>query len=127
LFDGGDTVTVLVLVLTEVLIDVLTLGSVVVVLVGSAVVSVLEPGGVVVSLAVWVGATAGADPDVVVAVVVELVVSVPFDESDVRLTASHTMSAISSAMSAPNPISAAGLRYHGTGGSGGWSGCPGWS
>ncbi|MGZ6780977.1 MAG: hypothetical protein ACXVGO_18540, partial [Mycobacterium sp.] len=83
--------TVLVLVLTDVLIDVLTLGSVVVVVVGSPVVSVFEAGGVVVSVTVWVGATAGADPDVVVAVVVELVVSVPFDESDIRLTNSHTM------------------------------------
>ncbi len=121
---GGDTVTVLVLVLTEVLIDVLTLGSVVVVVVGAVVVSALVDGVVVVSVTVCVGATAGADPDVVVVVVVELVVSVLFDESDIRLTASHTMRAISSAMSAPKPISAAGLRYQGTGGSGGW---PGWS
>ncbi len=121
---GGDTVTVLVLVLTEVLIEVLTLGSVVVVVVGgSVVVSVPDAGDVVVSVTVKVGATAGADPDVVV-LVVDVVVSVLSDESDSRLTDNHTMSATSSAMSAPKPISAGGLRYQGTGGSGGW---PGWS
>ena len=116
---GDDTVTVLVLVLTEVL----TLGSVVVVVVGATVVSVLD-GVVVVSVTVCVGATTGAEPDVVVVVVVEFVVCVLSDESDSRLTDSHTMRAISSAISAPNPISAGGLRYQGTGGSGGG---PGWS
>jgi hypothetical protein len=55
---------------------------------------------------------------------VEVVVdSVPAESSDIRLTASHTMSAISSAVSAPKPISAAGLRYQGVGSSGGWPGC----
>lgn len=120
---GGETVTVLTLVLTDVLIDVLTLGSVVVVG-GSVVVSVF--GGVVVSVTVSVGATAGADVDVVVVVVVVVlvVVSVLSEESDSRLTDSHTMAAINRATSAPNPISAAGLRYQGTGSSGG---TPGWS
>jgi hypothetical protein len=122
LLDGGDTVTVLVLVLTDVLTDVLTLGSVdVVVSVDGAVVS-LE-GAEVVSVAVCVGATAGADSEADVVVVVEVVVSVLSDESDIRLTDSHTMRAIRIAMSAPKPTRAAGLRYQGTGGSGG---CPGW-
>ncbi len=128
LLDGGDTVTVLVDVLTEVLIEVLTLGSVVVVVVdGAVVVSVLDACGVVVSVTVSFGATAGADPDVVVVEVVDVVESVLSDESDSRLTDNHTMSAINSAMSAPKPISAAGLRYQGTGGSGRWPGSPGWS
>jgi hypothetical protein len=122
LLDGGDTVTVLVLVLTDVLTDVLTLGSVdvVVVSVDGAVVSLA--GGEVVSVAVCVGATAGADSEADVVVVVEVVVSVLSDESDIRLTDSQTMRAIRIAMSAPKPTRAAGLRYQGTGGSGG---CPG--
>jgi hypothetical protein len=117
LLAGGETVTVLVLVLIEVLM----LGSVVVVSLDGAVVSVLVDGAVV-SVTVAVGATSeGDDVDVVVVVVVD---SVPSDESsDSRLTASHTMSATSSAISAPNPTSAAGLRYQGVGGSGGWPGC----
>jgi len=80
------------------------------------------PGRVALLPAVSVGATPGAeDVDVVVVVVVD---SVPSDESsDSRLTASHTMSATSSAISAPKPTSAAGLRYQGVGGSGGWPGC----
>jgi hypothetical protein len=123
LLAGGDTVTVLTLVLTEVLIDVLTLGSVVVVG-ASVVVSGLGEGGVVVSVTVSVGATAGADVAVVVVVVVVVVVSVLSDESDSRFTDNHTMAAINSATSAPNPIRAGGLRYHGTGSSGGR---PGWS
>ena len=120
MLDGGDTVTVLVLVL----IDVLMLGSVVVVVsVDGAVVSVLVDGGEVVSVTVCVGATSDADPDVDVVVVV--VVSVlPDESSDIRLTDNHTMRATSSAISAPNPISAAGFRYQGVGGSGGSSpGC----
>ena len=114
---GGETVTVLVLVLIEVLM----LGSVDVVSLDGAVVSVLVDGAVV-SVTVAVGATSeGDDVDVVVVVVVD---SVPSDESsDSRLTASHTMSATSSAISAPKPTSAAGLRYQGVGGSGGWPGC----
>lgn len=114
---GGETVTVLVLVLIEVLM----LGSVVVVSLDGAVVSVLVDGAVV-SVTVSVGATSeGDDVDVVVVVVVD---SVPSDESsDSRLTASHTMRATSSAISAPKPTSAAGLRYQGVGGSGGWPGC----
>jgi hypothetical protein len=124
LLDGGETVTVLVLVLTDVLTDVLTLGSVVVVLVdGSVVVSVADDGGVV-SVTVPDGATTGADVADVVAVVVVVVV-VLSDESDIRLTANHTIRAIRSATSAPKPISAAGLRYQGTGGSGGSGGWPG--
>jgi hypothetical protein len=117
LLAGGETVTVLVLVLIEVLM----LGSVVVVSLDGAVVSVLVDGAVV-SVTVSVGATSeGDDVDVVVVVVVD---SVPSDESsDSRLTASHTMSATSSAISAPKPTSAEGLRYHGVGGSGGWPGC----
>jgi hypothetical protein len=117
LLAGGETVTVLVLVLIEVLM----LGSVVVVSLDGAVVSVLVDGAVV-SVTVSVGATSeGDDVDVVVVVVVD---SVPSDESsDSRLTASHTMSATSSAISAPKPTSAAGLRYQGVGGSGGWPGC----
>jgi hypothetical protein len=118
LLAGGETVTVLVLVLIEVLM----LGSVVVVVsLDGAVVSVLVDGAVV-SVTVAVGATAeGDDVDVVVVVVVD---SVPSDESsDSRLTASHTMSATSSAISAPKPTSAAGRRYQGVGGSGGWPGC----
>jgi hypothetical protein len=126
LLDGGDTVTVLVLVLTDVLIDVLTLGSVDVVVWVGAVVS--ADGGEVVSVTVCVGATAGADPDGAdVVVVVEVVVSVLSDESDIRLTNNHTMRAMRIATSAPNPTSAAGLRYQGTGGSGGWPGWPGCS
>jgi hypothetical protein len=117
LLAGGETVTVLVLVLIEVLM----LGSVDVVSLDGAVVSVLVDGAVV-SVTVAVGATSeGDDVDVVVVVVVD---SVPSDESsDSRLTASHTMSATSSAISAPKPTSAAGLRYQGVGGSGGWPGC----
>jgi hypothetical protein len=122
LLDGGDTVTVLVLVLTDVLIDVLTLGSVDVVVSVGDVVSV--DGGEVVCVTVCVGATAGADPDGAdVVVVVEVVVLVLSDESDIRLTNNHTMRAMRIATSAPKPTSAAGLRYQGTGGSGGWSGC----
>ena len=120
MLDDGETVTVLVLVL----IDVLMLGSVVVVVsVDGAVVSVLVDGGEVVSVTVCVGATSDADPDVDVVVVV--VVSVlPDESSDIRLTDNHTMRATSSAISAPNPISAAGFRYQGVGGSGGSSpGC----
>jgi len=117
LLAGGETVTVLVLVLIEVLM----LGSVDVVSLDGAVVSVLVDGAVV-SVTVAVGATSeGDDVDVVVVVVVD---SVPSDESsDSRLTASHTMSATSSAISAPKPTSAAGVRYQGVGGSGGWPGC----
>ena len=108
---GGDTVTVLVLVL----IDVLMLGSVVVV--------VVSVDGAVVSVTVWVGATSDADSDVD-AVVVEVVDSVlPDESSDNRLTDSHTMSATRSAISAPKPMRAAGFRYQGVGGSGGWPGC----
>ena len=71
---------------------------------------------------VVVGATSDADVDALVVVLV--VVSVPSDESDIRLTDNHTMRAISRATSAPNPISAAGLRYQGVGGSGrGSPGC----
>ncbi len=117
---GGDTVTVLVLVL----IDVLMLGSVVVVVVSvdGAVVSVLVDGAVV-SVTVCVGATSDADSDVDV-VVVEVVDSVlPDESSDSRLTDNHTMSATRSAISAPKPMRAAGFRYHGVGGSGGWPGC----
>jgi hypothetical protein len=118
LLDGGETVTVLVLVL----IDVLMLGSVVVVVsVDGAVVSVLVDGAVV-SVTVWVGATSDPAPDSDVdEVVVEVVDSVlPDESSDIRLTDNHTMSAIRSAISAPKPISAAGFRYQGTcGGSGG--------
>ena len=119
MLDGGETVTVLVLVL----IDVLMLGSVVVVVVSvdGAVVSVLVDGGEVVSVTVWVGATSGADVVGVVDVVV--VVSVLSEESDSRLTDNHTMSATRSAMSAPKPMRAAGFRYQGVGGSG--SGSPG--
>ena len=75
-------------------------------------------GGEVVSVTVCVGATTGAD------VVVVVVVVVSDDESDVRLTTNQTISASISAMSAPNATRAAGLRYQGTGGSGGWPGCP---
>ena len=119
MLDGGETVTVLVLVL----IDVLMLGSVVVVVsVDGAVVSVLVDGGEVVSVTVWVGATSGADVVGVVDVVV--VVSVLSEESDSRLTDNHTMSATRSAMSAPKPMRAAGFRYQGVGVSdGGSPGC----
>ena len=110
---GGVTVSVTVLVLVLVLTDVL--GSVVVVVDG--VVSVLVDGAEVVWVAVCVGAT--TCPDVVSVVVVVLVSVVPDDESDIRLTTNHTISASKSAISAPNPIRAAGLRYQGTGGSGG--------
>ena len=101
--------------LVLVLIDVLMLGSVVVVVVSvdGAVVSVLVDGGGVVSVTVWVGATSDADSDVVVVEVVDSVL--PDESSDIRLTASHTMSATRSAISAPKPISAAGLRYQGVG------------
>ncbi len=94
---GGDTVTVLVLV--PVLVD-----------------------GAVVSVAVWVGATSGAD--VLVVLVVLVVDSVlPDESSDNRLTDNHTMRATRSAISAPKPMRAAGFRYQGVGGSGGWPGC----
>ena len=116
-FCGGVTVSVTVLVLVLVLTDVL--GSVVVVVLGELVVSVLVDGGDVVSVTVWVGATSGAD---VVAVVV-VVVSVLSDESDIRLTTNQTIRASISATIAPNATRAAGLRYQGTGGSGGWPGC----
>ncbi len=115
--------TVLVLVLTEVLTDVLTLVSVDVVSVDGAVVSVLVEGAVV-SVAVCVGATSEAVvSDVDVGVVVVDVSPVLDESSDIRLTANHTISAISSAMRAPKPISAGGLRYQGVSGSGG---SPGW-
>jgi hypothetical protein len=119
LLGGGDTVSVTVLVLVLVLTEVL--GSVVVVSV-AWVVSALVDGGVV-SVTVWVGATWGADVVDVVEVVV--VVSVlPDESSDNRLTDNHTMSATRSAISAPKPMRAAGLRYQGVGGSGGGSpGC----
>jgi hypothetical protein len=123
LLGGGETVTVLVLVLTEVLTDVLTLVSVDVSDDGG-VVSVLVDGGEVVSVTVAVGATSEADVSDVELVVVVVVVSPVLDESsDIRLTANHTMSAMSSAMSAPKPISAGGLRYQGVSGGGG---SPGW-
>ena len=110
MLDGGETVTVLVLVL----IDVLMLGSVVVV--------VVSVDGGVVSVTVWVGATSGADVVGVVDVVV--VLPVLSEESDSRLTDNHTMSATRSAMSAPKPMRAAGVRYQGVGGSdGGSPGC----
>ncbi len=108
--------------LVLVLIDVLMLGSVVVVVVSvdGAVVSVLVDGGEVVSVTVCVGAISDADSDVDVVVVSVL----PDESSDIRLTDNHTMRATSSAISAPNPISAAGLRYQGVGGSyGGSPGC----
>ena len=114
---GGVTVSVTVLVLVLVLTDVL--GSVVVVVGGALVVSVLVDGGDVVSVTVWVGAISGAD---VVLVVVVLVSVVP-DESDVRLTTNQTIKASISATIAPNATRAAGSRYQGTGGSGGWPGC----
>jgi len=117
LLGGGDTVSVTVLVLVLVLTDVL--GSVVVVVsVDGVVVSVLVDGDVV-SVTVWVGPTSGADVVGVVDVVV--VLSVLSEESDSRLTDNHTMSATRSAMSAPNPMRAAGFRYQGVGGSGGGS------
>jgi hypothetical protein len=122
LLGGGETVTVLVLVLTEVLTDVSVDVSVDVSLDG-AVVSVVVG---VVSVTVCVGATSGADVAVVSDDVVEVVVvvtSLPDESSAIRLTASHTMSATSSAISAPRPISAGGLRYQGVGSSGG---TPGW-
>ena len=114
LLGGGDTVTVLVLVL----IDVLMLGSVVVVASSSR-----SDGGR------RLGDGRGrcdlrADSDVD-AVVVEVVDSVlPDESSGNRLTDSHTMSATRSAISAPKPMRAAGLRYQGVGGSGGWPGSP---
>ncbi len=77
-------------------------------------------------MTVWVGATTGADvvEVAVVVVVVVVVVSVlPDESSDIRLTDNHTMSATRSAISAPKPMSAAGFRYQGVGGSGGWPGC----
>jgi hypothetical protein len=118
-FCGGDTVcvTVLVLVLvsTDVLTDVLMLGSVVVV----GVVSAEVGDGAVVSVPDCVGAPSGADVDVVVAGVVVVVVCVGFDGPDSRLTINHTIRAIIKATIAPNAMSAAGLRYHG--GSGGGS------
>ena len=116
---GGVTVSVTVLVLVLVLMDVV--GSVVVVAVvvgGVVVVSVVVDGGEVVSVTVCVGAMTGAD---VVGVVV--VVFVSDDESDVRLTTNQTINASMSATSAPNATRAAGLRYQGIGGSGGWPGC----
>jgi hypothetical protein len=121
LLGGGETVTVLVLVLTEVLTDVSVDVSVDVSLDG-AVVSVVVG---VVSVTVCVGATSGADVAVVSddVVVVVVVTSLPDESSAIRLTANHTMSATSSAISAPRPISAGGLRYQGVGSSGG---SPGW-
>ncbi len=119
---GGDdtvSVTVLVLVLALVLVLVLTdvLGSVVVV-VADGVVSVLVVGEAVVWVTLWDGPTAGAD--VVIGVRVVVVVSVASDESDMRLTTSQAIRASRSATSAPNPISAGGLRYQGVGSCGGW-------
>jgi hypothetical protein len=120
LLGGGETVTVLVLVL----IDVLMLVSVDVVSVDGAVVSVVVEGGAVVSVAVCVGATSEAVVSDVDGDVVVVDVSPVLDESsDIRLTANHTISATRIAMSAPKPISAAGLRYQGVGSSGGWPGC----
>lgn len=119
---GGDTVSVTVLVLVLVLTDGL---DDVVVSVDGVVVSVTVVGGAVVSVTVWVGGTSVADVSDVVEVVVVVVTSLLSESSDTKLIASHTMSATSSAMSAPKPISAAGLRYQGVGSSGGWPGC--WS
>ena len=120
---GGELtvcVTVLVLVLMLVLTDVL--GSVDV-LDDGVEVSVLVDGADVDSVTVWVGATSGADVDVDDVVVVDVVVFVESDEPDIRLTTNQTIRASRSATSAPNPMRAAGFRYQGTGGSGGWPGC----
>ena len=54
---------------------------------------------------------------------VVVLVFVESDESDVRLTTNQMIKASISATIAPNATRAAGLRYQGTGGSGGW---PGW-
>ena len=104
---GGETVSVTVLVLVLVLTD--GLDAVVSVLVDGVVVSVLVDVGWVVWVTVWVGATSGADVEVVAVVVV--VVSVLSEESEIRLTDNHTMRATRSAISAPKATSAAGLRY----------------
>jgi hypothetical protein len=114
---GCVTVTVLVLVLTDGLDDVVS----VLVSVDGAVVSVTVDGGTVVSVTVAGGATsdadvAGAEVEVVV---VDVVLVLSDVSSESRLTDNQMISATNSAMRAPNATSAAGFRYQGTGGSGG--------
>ena len=109
-----------VLVLTLVLT--LVVGPVVVVVVGSVVVVVVVDAvvvGVTVSVTVWGADVVAvvADLDVVVSGV-NVVCSEGLSPPVMRLASPNTISAISSAPSAPNPTSAAGLRYQGTGSSG---------
>lgn len=128
-------VTVLVLVSTVVGVVgavVVVVVSVVVVVVSLGVSDVVSSGVVVSgaadvsdgdSVTVCGGTTAGASDGVLLVVVV--VVSDVDDESspDASCTISQMISANSRAASAPRPTSAAGLRYHGVGGSSGgyWS------
>jgi hypothetical protein len=115
------TVLVLVLVLTLVLgvvVVVVVVGSVVVVV---AVVVVGSVVGVVVSVTVLVdGAITRADVDVVVMGVIDVVCEGV--SPVISLASPYTKRAMRTAPSAPNATSAAGLRYHGIGSSGGGPG-----
>jgi len=111
---------VLVSVLVLTLVLTLVVGPVVVVVV--VVVDVVVVG-VTVSVTVWGADVVAvvADLDVVVSGV-NVVCSEGLSPPVMRLASPNTISAISSAPSAPNPTSAAGLRYQGTGSSGGGPG-----
>jgi hypothetical protein len=112
-------VCVLVLVLVLILVLVLVLGSVVAV-VGDGVVVLGGVVGVLVSVTVLVGAgTTLADVVVGVVVVVVVVLS---GEPEAILTSTYTTSAMRRAPIAPNATRAAGVRYQGTGSSGGGPG-----
>jgi hypothetical protein len=119
----GGTVIVSVTVLVLMLVLTLVVGSVVgvvvvvvvVVVVGSVVVVVVTGGAVVVGVIVSVMVRGG---DVGVIGVSAGGVSSD-DGPEMRLASPHTISATSTAPSAPNATSAAGLRYQGTASSGG--------
>jgi hypothetical protein len=133
------TVTVLVLVLVlggTVVVVVVVVGGVVVVVVvlsvvdvGSVVVSVVSVDSVVVSEGVDEDDVAGAD--VVVIGVSDGVVSSDDVSPAITWANRYTMRATRTAPTAPNPTSAAGLRYHSVGsgspGSFGGGSYPAWS
>ena len=83
------------------------------------VVSEVVVGSVVVGAVVAVVVRTGADVGVIG---VSDVVGVSDDGPEMRLASPHTISATTTAPIAPNATSAAGLRYQGTGSSGGGPG-----
>jgi hypothetical protein len=118
----GGTVIVSVTVLVLMLVLTLVVGSVVVVVVvvvvvGSVVVVVVVVTGGAVVVGVIVSVTVRGGDVGVIGVNVGGVSS--DDGPEMRLASPHTISATSTAPSAPNATSAAGLRYQGTASSGG--------